>query len=75
MSGFLTIMTVLGNLGSRFLVCNFIVIQLEQIWKTTSIFANVRLITSTDLNKGGQLGGEMINGSNNKLLASFDLLF
>ena len=27
-----------GNLGSWFLVCSLIIMQLEEIWKTTSIF-------------------------------------
>ena len=27
-----------GNLGSRFFVCSLILTQLEEIWKTTSIF-------------------------------------
>ena len=27
---------VLGNLGSWFLVCNIVAIQLDEIWKTTS---------------------------------------
>ena len=36
--GMITIQAVLGNLGSWLLVCSFILTQLEDIWKTTSIF-------------------------------------
>ena len=36
--GMITIQAVLGNPGSCFLVCSLILTQLEEIWKTTSIF-------------------------------------
>jgi hypothetical protein len=32
---------VLGNLGSWFLVCNIVSTQLDEIWKTTSIFLKI----------------------------------
>jgi hypothetical protein len=36
--GLITIRAVLDNLGSWFLACNLILTQLDELWKTTSIF-------------------------------------